>query len=122
MMQYQNMTDNEDLDVAEAIMESLERCWAVADQQIFIATVILNHFYQSQPFTQLYFLNNAGIHALLGHLWSHFYWTETSQDFHTELTEYLTHSVHYANLASHCVRASHKAHTKVYALLQPCIH
>jgi hypothetical protein len=86
MVQYRNLTDEEDLDAANAIMESLERRWAVTDQQIFIASVILNPFYQGRPFAQLYFLNNAGIHALLGHLWSHFFNTEPSQDFHTELT------------------------------------
>jgi hypothetical protein len=44
MMQYRNMTDEEDLDAANAIMESLERRWAVADQQIFIASIILTLF------------------------------------------------------------------------------
>ena len=73
MMQYRNMTDEEDLDAVHAIMESLEEHWAVADQQIFIAAVIVNPFYQGMPFAQLFFLNNAGIHALLGHLWSCFY-------------------------------------------------
>jgi hypothetical protein len=112
MMQYQNMTDEEDLDTANAIMESLERRWAVADQQIFIASIILNLFYQGRPFAQLYFLNNVGIHALLGHLWSRFFKTEPLQDFHIELTKYQTHSGCYANLGSHCARASHEAHTK----------
>jgi hAT family C-terminal dimerisation region len=116
MMQYRNMTDKEDLDAENAIMESLERRWAVADQQIFISSVILNPFYQGRPFTRLYFLNNAGIHSLLGHLWSHFFKTEPSQDFHTELTEYLTHTGRYANLASHCARAGHEAHTMVHCL------
>ena len=115
MMQYWNMTDDEDLNAANSIMESLEWQWAVSDQQIFIAAVILTPFYQGQPFVQLYFLNNAGIHALLGHLCSCFYQTVAFQGFHTELTEYLTYSGHYANLASHCARAGHEAYmyTKV---------
>jgi hypothetical protein len=113
MMQYRNMTDEEDLDAVHAIMESLEERWAVADQQIFIAAVIVNPFYQGRPFSQLFFLNNAGIHALLGHLWSRFYQTQPSPDFHTELTEYLTCSGRYANLASHTARTAHEAHTKV---------
>ena len=41
------MTDEEDLDAVHAIMESLEEHWAVADQQIFIAAVIVNPFYQA---------------------------------------------------------------------------
>jgi hypothetical protein len=120
-MQYRQMTDDEDLDAAAAIMESIERRWAVADQQIFIAAVIVNPFYQGRPFAQLYFLNNAGIHALLGHLWTRFYQTQAPQEFHTELTEYLTHSGCYVSLGSHCGRASAEAQAKVsniYSL--PC--
>src|ERR1700683_4825680 len=104
LMQYRQLTDEEDFDAAAAITESLERRWAVADQQIFIAAVIVNPFYQGRPFGQLFFLNNAGIHALLAHLWSHFYQTQPSPDFHTKLMEYLTCSGHYANLASHTAR------------------
>src|SRR5882762_6102668 len=113
LMQYQHLTDDKDLDAAAAIMESLERRWAVADQQIFIAAVIVNPFYQGRPFAQLYFLNNAGIHALLGHLWTRFYQTLAPQEFYIELTEYLTCSGRYVNLGSHCGRASAEAQQKV---------
>lgn len=122
LMQYRQMTDDEDLDAAAAITKSIERHWAVADQQIFIAAVIVNPFYQGRPFAQLYFLNNAGIHALLGHLWIRFYQIQAPQEFHTELTEYLTHSGRYVSLGSHCGRASAEARAKVsniYSL--PCL-
>jgi hypothetical protein len=113
LMQYRHMTDEEDLDAAAAIMESLERRWAVTDQQIFIAAVIVNPFYQGRPFAQLHFLNNAGIHSLLAHLFTRFYQVQAPQDFHTELTEYLTHTGRYVSLASHCGRARNEAHAKV---------
>ena len=117
LMQYQQLTDEEDLDAAAAITESLERRWAVADQQIFIAAVIVNPFYQGRPFTPLFFLNNAGIHALLSHLWTRFYQSHAPQEFHTELTEYLTHMGRYTTLGSHCGRASAKVQAKVCSLL-----
>ena len=113
LMQYQHLTDDKDLDAAAAIMESLERRWAVADQQIFIAAVIVNPFYQGRPFAQLYFLNNTGIHTLLSHLWTHFYQTMAPQEFLTKLTEYLTHSGCYVSLRLHCSRASAEAQAKV---------
>jgi hypothetical protein len=116
LMQYRHLTDDEDLDAVAAIMESLKWCWAIADQQIFISAVIVNPFYQGQPFTQLYFLNNTGIHALLSHLWTCFYQTMPSQEFHTELTEYLTHPGHYVSLGSHFSRVSAEAQAKVYNL------
>jgi hypothetical protein len=111
-MQYRQMTDDEDLDAAAAITESIERRWAV----------IVNPFYQGRPFAQLYFLNNAGIHALLGHLWTRFYQTQAPQEFHTELTEYLTHLGRYVSLGSHCGRASAEAQAKVSNIyLLPCL-
>jgi hypothetical protein len=122
LMQYWQMTDDEDLDAAAAMMESIERCWAVANQQIFIAAVIVNLFYQGRPFAQLYFLNNAGIYALLGHLWTCFYQTQAPQEFHTELTEYLTHLGRYVSLGSHCGRESAEAQAKVSNIyLLPCL-
>jgi hypothetical protein len=50
MMQYQQLTDEEDLDAAAAIMKSLEWHWAVANQQIFITAVIVSPFYQGRFF------------------------------------------------------------------------
>jgi len=94
-------------------MESLEQRWAVADQQIFIAAVVINPFYQGRPFAQLHFLNNAGIHSLLGYLFTHFYQAQAPQEFHTELTEYLNHTGRYVSLASHCGRVRDEAQAKV---------
>ena len=68
IMQYQSMTDPEDIEGCTAIIESTEACWATADQEIFIAAIVLNPFYQSTPFSPLQFLTNAGIHSMLGHL------------------------------------------------------
>ena len=36
LMQYWELANDEDLDAAAAIMESIEQCWAVANQQTFI--------------------------------------------------------------------------------------
>jgi len=69
VMQYQSMTDPEDVEGCTAIIESIEACWVIADQEIFIAAVVLNLFYQSTPFASLQFLTNAGIQSMLGHLW-----------------------------------------------------
>jgi hypothetical protein len=69
VMQYQSMTHPEDVEGCTAIIESIEACWATADQEIFIAAVVLNPFYQSMLFAPLQFLTNAGIQSMLGH-WS----------------------------------------------------
>jgi len=110
------MSDVDDLTGARSIMESIERRWAVADQQVFIAAVILNPFYQTKPFAPLAFLNNAGIEALLAHLWRQFYCAEPPDEFYAELREYLTHEGRYTNLIPHCARAHVEANRRVSSL------
>ncbi|KZP34710.1 hypothetical protein FIBSPDRAFT_971865, partial [Athelia psychrophila] len=96
MMQYRAMTDEADLDASAAIMESIEKRWAVADQEVFMATVIVNPFYQTRPFALLHYFNNAGVARLLGNLWLRFYSHEAPREFYSELTAYLTHRGRYA--------------------------
>jgi len=116
------MDDDDDIHGCRAVMASIERRWAVADQQIFIAAVVLNPFYQCAPFASHPFLNNAGIHTLLRHLWIRFYTSEPPDDFYSELTEYLTPSGRYINLASHCFRARSEAERKVCLLFKYTIN
>lgn len=115
------MVDEEDLTGCQAIIASLERRWAVSDQETFISAVILNPFYQCTPFAAHPFLNNAGIHTLFGHLWTRFYGTGPVADFHTEITEYLTHTGRYANLKSHCNRMREEASRKVCSMLSSIV-
>jgi hypothetical protein len=107
VMIYREMKDAEDLDGCRAIIESIERRWKKADQDVFIAAVILNPFYCTAPFAPLDFLNNAGIHALLNRLWVRFYGQgnngqQPPPDFHTHITEYLNSSGYFKNLKSQC--------------------
>ena len=97
VMQYRAITDHQG---AQVIMNSIEKCWAAADQEIFIAAVILNPFYQNSPFAPLHFLNNAGIHALLNGLWSHFYNEDPPAPFSQQIAEYLQQTGLFTNLNS----------------------
>ena len=47
VMQYQKLTDIDDLTASTSIISSLEKRWMAADQDIFIATVIVNSFYRA---------------------------------------------------------------------------
>ena len=44
VMQYQQMTGEADHAASKSIISSLETCWMAADQDIFVATVIVNPF------------------------------------------------------------------------------
>lgn len=95
------MPDPED-DKAEAITLSIEKRWKKADQELFIAAVILNPFFRTTPFAPLPFLNNAGVHALLGGLWTRFYSQSPPPEFHGQLTEYLGGTGFFRNLHMQC--------------------
>jgi hypothetical protein len=100
VMQYREMTDPDNRRGAQVIMNSIEKRWAAADQEIFIAAVILNPFYQNSPFSPLHFLNNAGIHALLNRLWRRFYNEDPPAALSQQIAEYLQQTGLFANLDS----------------------
>jgi hypothetical protein len=102
VMQYQAMTDPDDLVGCAAVIASIERRWAKADQEIFIAAIILNPFYQSAPLAPLPFLNNAGISALLRRLWQRFYVNPPPADFFIHLNDYLRGTGFFKNLQAQC--------------------
>lgn len=103
VMQYQSMTDQEDMVGCMAIIESIEARWATADQEIFIAAVVLNPFYKSTPFSPLQFLTNAGIHSMLGRLWQRlFEEVVPPSEFHQQVNGYLHHTDLFCDLKSAC--------------------
>jgi hypothetical protein len=113
VMQYRSMTDPEDVVGCTAIIESIEARWATADQEIFIAAVVLNPFYQSTPFAALRFLTNAGIHSMLGRLWQHFFEEEPPPEFHQQVNGYLHGTDLFSDLKSACGIAQVAANREV---------
>jgi hypothetical protein len=83
-MQYHAMDD--DKEVQTAILSSLEKRWAKAEQEVFIAAVLVNPLFRVSPFCQLDFLNRSGIRALFTRLWKRFYPSESQPPF-----EFSTH-------------------------------
>lgn len=94
-MQYQALLlDAADATDAKAIIDSIEKPWACADQELFISSVILNPFYQSNEkylvFANLPFLNRAGIHALLAPIYRQLFKGETLDQFTDNINNYLS--------------------------------
>lgn len=111
------MKDPDDADAVDAIISSIEKRWAVADQEVFIACLIVNPFYQTRPFAKLYHFNNSGVSMLLGRLWKRFYEAEPSFEFYEEVKEYLNHTDRYKDLANQCARQQHTAEAKVCLII-----
>jgi hypothetical protein len=75
-------TDSANILGATAILESIEKQWAKADQDVFIAAVLLNPFVKASPFSpQVPFLTQAGVLSLMKCLYLRFFSvTETTNE------------------------------------------
>ena len=75
-MYYNNLRTKDPADRmgCTAIIDSIEKRWAKADQEVFIAAVILNPFIKISPFSrQTRLLTRAGILLLLKRLYTRFF-------------------------------------------------
>ena len=104
IMQYQKMTDEADRVAATSIISSLEKRWMAADQDVFIATVIVNPFFRADPLGHHPRFVVAGIIELLGRLYTRFFKEEPPYNFGTELRDYLTTEGQYSELHATCFR------------------
>jgi len=75
MMDYKDLRDNRGGDqvACNAVLNSLEKRWANADQDVFIAAVILNPFFKHAPFKPLSRFQPASIYNLFAILWNRFF-------------------------------------------------
>ena len=107
VMQYQQMTGEADHAASKSIISSLEKRWMAADQDIFVATVIVNPFFRADPFGRHPRFVVAGIIELLGRLYTRFFFEEPPHIFNVESRDYLTVAGQYSELRATCLR--HKA-------------
>ena len=113
---YQAMTDPDDLPGCTAIINSLEKCWSKTDQEIFIATLIMNPFFGRTPLAQSSHFNNAGIIALLDRVWRRVFRTDdVPTEFYDQLHDYLNKSGEFSQLDFTCHRQKLKAEGKKQA-------
>ncbi|EPQ51031.1 hypothetical protein GLOTRDRAFT_49718 [Gloeophyllum trabeum ATCC 11539] len=112
VMQYSSMTDPADKTVVEVIVSSLERRWEKADQDVFIAAVILNPFYKTKPFQRIAIFNNARIYMLMSRLWTRFFSCNTPSTLNTELMEYMEDRNTYDGLAEYSSQIAAGAYLK----------
>ena len=83
----------------DAIIASIESHWGKADQEVFVAAVLLNPVYCNLPFHQIPAFNLAGIQDLLTCLWYHFFPSESLEfEFSNHLDDYFHQGGFFANL------------------------
>ncbi|KAG9308840.1 hypothetical protein JVU11DRAFT_11470 [Chiua virens] len=113
MMQYKSLLDPEDIEAVAVIIDSIERRWVKCDQEIFIATVVLNPFYKTTPFSCIPALNNANIRTLLECLYVRFFCSDPPPKFNDQLIHYLQEAGEFNTLRVRCERAKANATLKV---------
>jgi hypothetical protein len=75
-MYFNNLKAKDPADIpgSDAIIDSIKKRWVKADQDIFIAAVLLNPFIKNMPFSsQVRLLTRAGILGLMKHLYKCFF-------------------------------------------------
>ncbi|KAI0801429.1 ribonuclease H-like domain-containing protein [Fomes fomentarius] len=71
---FKGLTPQEDLPICTAVTKSLEKRWSKADQDVFIAAVILNPYLKLRPFRDLLaYFSNSAVGDLISRLWQRFY-------------------------------------------------
>ena len=120
-MQYTKLLeDDKDRPGATAIINSIEKQWAAADQEVFIAAVVLNLFFTTIPFTNHISLTNAGIHILLEHLWLHFLGGKNAAvaplELDTQIADYLMRTGVWVDLQTQMQIHKNKAEQNVMSL------
>ena len=115
---YQEMKDPEDLPGCQAIINSLERRWSKADQEIFIAAVILNPIYQTSPFALIPQFRTAEIVSLMTRLWKRFFRIDPPDNFALDLMEFLGKRGNYSSLDIICNVEKNRAEQNVCGIYQ----
>ncbi|EKM49170.1 uncharacterized protein PHACADRAFT_201944 [Phanerochaete carnosa HHB-10118-sp] len=83
------------------MLNAIEARWKKADQDAFIAALILNPFHKTRPLQPLFSFSVGGVYALLSCLWEHFYTVPVPvTDLLEDVQEYLMKSGHFADIQS----------------------
>ena len=88
----------DEIEIRETMLHAIESRWNRADQDVFIACVILNPFHKTEPLTTHPSLTNAGVYALLVRLWKRFYKATPPYELHTNLCDYFAETGPYVGM------------------------
>ncbi len=122
-MQYSRLTDAEDAAVQKALLASIEKRWEASDQNVFVASVILNPFLKTNPFKRDARLISLGaIHTLLSDLWTRFYPGDPCPDeLYEEIRHYLSSLDFYSTMPGVCQRLKASAASKAWFFFLPVL-
>ena len=114
--QFSCFSDADKQPLREAVLQSIEARWAKADQDVFLAAVILNPELRTKPFRALNFLNILGITSLLSRLTTRFWPNDpvgTSSQLHSEIQEYLLNQGRFEGIEGYVIQDIEAANDQV---------
>ncbi|KAH9161727.1 hypothetical protein EDB89DRAFT_1861470, partial [Lactarius sanguifluus] len=120
-MQYSGLTNVEDVGIQKALLESIQKRWEASDQNVFVASMILNPFLKIDPFKQDAWLISLGaIHTLLSSLWTRFYPScNVPPDVLLEICHYLSSLDFYSTMPGVCQHLKALATSKAWSSPNP---
>jgi hypothetical protein len=99
--EYQRMTDENDKELVDKVKMSLEARWKKADQDVFIACIILVPWIQLKPFNTLHesgIFNFSSIFQLFARLWERFYNEKPPEILYNNVREYIEKKGRFASI------------------------
>lgn len=94
-----NSASGEDLAVS-AVLNSLEKRWKKADQEVFIAAVILNPFFRLEAFKSTQTFSISSISHLMHRLWLRFFGRAADSTLDRDVDRYCWRSDYFSDLES----------------------
>lgn len=112
-VQYSNDKMAKDLTSCNAILASLEKRWKKADQEVFLAAIMVNPFYQMAPFKPLARFMQANVVAMLTRVYCQLFWDNPPAEFGEHIVNFFDKKGYFRNLTMQITDALSVAVKKV---------
>lgn len=112
-VQYSNANMEEDLPSRNSILASLEKHWMKADQEVFLAAIMVNPFYQMAPFRHIRRFMQANMTAMLTRVYRQLFREGPPDEFQEHLVDFFDRKGYFRNLAAQVDDALNDAAKKV---------
>ncbi|KDQ55684.1 hypothetical protein JAAARDRAFT_208479 [Jaapia argillacea MUCL 33604] len=113
VMHFRKLPDADDQAIQIAVIKSLELRWSKCDQDVFIASVVLNPFYRISVFKTTHIFTLAGLSALITRLWIRFFPAiSTPTSLIKDFTAYMLGKDEYADMKDYAANIAQQADEK----------
>lgn len=101
---FDNLPQNTDSDrhISTSVCDSINRRWEASDQDVFIATVIVNPSHKTRPFAKSAWFGAGLVSVLIARVWRRLFGSPVPPELQRETEDYLgNESAQYASMAEY---------------------